>query len=762
MKYPTIILLLVFMIGMSSFVSADIVFNHANHSLVQGDSNAHWGGFQINITKDNVMIKNITVKASVTAASILIWNATNVTLIGNYSIIDNIAVVNQRFGNGAKLNIVASSGKTAFTRAYDDGASAAPNNVFNYPYDEEKLTPNNKHITYIQAGYILNTVNTSVGTWNGGTSEAYNILNITTDNSTDLTPPTLSNFWCSSCIPADNVTPYGDGTSYLKDATPTFNLSTNENANCYINFSNSTLYPFTTTGGGSHIATQPNDIPFGYSNICVYCNDTFNNGNQSCYNFSLIPTETYSYESEKLESETSVFTLNITNTNTSLTTATFYYNGTAYTPTKTTSGNISLFNYTLTTPRLGTLNLTKLTWYWFYNATYLWNKNYYTNTSFINQTIYRVYLDNCSILSARTINFTLKDITTSNLVDGNIEVVFDLSYPYTQNYSFAQYAQTNHSFCLFPSFVQLTNSRITAVYSATNYENQYYNNLNITLSNVTQEVILYLINGTSLVTFTVTDENDNVVPELLIYVMLYDVGTNSYLTQQILKTDSAGQAFGQIKLNSEFYKFMLVYNGQIVYDSLPTILTSTTKNFRISLTTNPYFDKFLISNGIASTLTYSNDTNNFAYTFNDLSGTISQGCLKVVKRSASSETLINETCVSSTAATILVNIGASPTDTYTAIGYVHFSDVFITNTLIERFTEIIKNFGNDGIFISFFLIAGLVAIGMFSPILSVVFAILGLVFSAIFGLWNIGVTAIVTIVLLGMIAVWKLSSKGGQ
>ena len=112
----------------------------------------------------------------------------------------------------------------------------------------------------------------------------------------------------------------------------------------------------------------------------------------------------------------------------------------------------------------------------------------------------------------------------------------------------------------------------------------------------------------------------------------------------------------------------------------------------------------------------------------------------------------------STAGTILVNIGNDTgTNTYLATSYLKYDEVFILGTLTETFDEMWKSYGSGGIFATFLLMVTLIGVGIWSPIIAVLMAMVTLVISNIWGLFHLGWEILISIIIIGGIALYKLS-----
>ena len=436
------------------------------------------------------------------------------------------------------------------------------------------------------------------------------------------------------------------------------------------------------------------------------------------------------------------------------TTADIVHNGTVYQATKTTSTTQNNFSFTITAPKIITDQTYNHTFY----INYTLNNDKF-NTTVYNQTTYKIYIDNCSLNSIYTLNISFLNETgdTNSVIDFDATFFIRYNgYDSFRNYSFTEDSTSNYTFCIFPSWINSTPYYTDAQITYGIFD---YYLWNYSLTNETRLLTLYTTEGTTAVTFTVIDQNDNVLEDVHIKVMKYDIGTGTYDTVEILRTDYLGIAIGNIVLNTAEYKFILELDGEIVLETTNTVITSTTRTFRVAIGED-YFANYDITRGIAHSLTFNNATKIFSFTYSDPTGGISQGCLKVVKRTINGDTVLDDTCSSSSASTITYNIGTETLDnTYIAIGYVHFDEEFTLDILSISFDDTFKKFGESGIFVSFLLGVTLPMIALWSIPASVFFFIISFIFTNLLRVFYLNWTYLIAFILLGIIVMMRLSRR---
>lgn len=220
-------------------------------------------------------------------------------------------------------------------------------------------------------------------------------------------------------------------------------------------------------------------------------------------------------------------------------------------------------------------------------------------------------------------------------------------------------------------FENLSSGSYTLQYGAVNYTTRYYY---FTITNNTYfNVTLYMLSnssGASPITIEVIDEEFNNVVGAVVKALKYNASTGTYYQVTTGQTDDQGETILYLFKNTEFYKFIVQYNGVTVRTTDPAVIINDNILIPISISTNLLDDFFTWANYDAS-LTFNSATDNFRFTYNDVTGAIeTQACLKVYKLNFNAtEVLYNSTCSTSSAATILVGVTPTNGTTYVARAY---------------------------------------------------------------------------------------------
>ena len=162
-----------------------------------------------------------------------------------------------------------------------------------------------------------------------------------------------------------------------------------------------------------------------------------------------------------------------------------------------------------------------------------------------------------------------------------------------------------------------------------------------------ESVRLYLLNDTLATTFEVEvlDENDIPVEGFLVSLLRYFINSNSYDIVEMGKTNTEGKTPLWVEQFNADYQFVIRDNvtGSIFYTSIGQKLTSG--SIRININTgDPTLSSFWATVDTDTTLTFSNTTNSFYYTFASLSNVVIEGCLDVTRRTGTVSELICNNC----------------------------------------------------------------------------------------------------------------------
>lgn len=541
---------------------------------------------------------------------------------------------------------------------------------------------------------------------------------------------------------------------------------------------------FTTTNGTIATSVLQNATQLYNISVSGECGTYFCNYSTATYqdvnvSQNLLSNLTYwyysstSFTSPVFENENQVITLRINHSNESFNhyikyvDAILTYNGNIYSPTEYSFTNYTIFNYSFTTPSVNSSQNISFNWVFNLSRAKVAGAievidNFTINVS-NQQQVLITGIDNCSTYTTRAVNFTLlnesNDLKINGTLGGYFEVWVSAQSSY-RNFNLSWGTSEEFGICINePTASYIASAQME--YAATGFTTETYYFTNTTLDNTTDLINLYLSDSSTSVLFTITDENDIEIQGAYLHILAYDLATDSSTTTEILKTSTDGTAIGQIVLNTQRYKFIVIYGGSVVFESSDIILTASTYNIRVTLGTN-YFVNYNVIKEVSCILTYDNDTRTFDYTFADATGGVTKGCIDITRQTGSTYQTVNSSCLSAASGSISIVI-AQPTGVPTYVGtgsvYIDGEQFVCGNSTSFSYDRRYESYGLSGIFISFFIVLALALVGVWSPPIAVLMTLLGLIVVNIFGLFFMNWTALISIIILGGIAIYKLSLR---
>ncbi len=567
--------------------------------------------------------------------------------------------------------------------------------------------------------------------------------------------------------------------------TAIFNI-TGTNANNYT-WKNATYYVWkngdlfnTTTislSGNNTNYTQNIDnftlADYKWDVLAYYGNLTFSNSTWSSngnFTFSVgasIISETY--ENSTYETSEETFKVNISLLpGVVLQAAYLYYNNTKYIgEIKDLGSNNYLMEKSIDIPLLnGATENEEFFWSFVYTSPIQKTQN----TTKRNQSVSSIFFGLCNATyTTSALNVTIKEEGTFDVINGTLEFSADywlgsgfikkqLTYSYLINDT------SNYNFCISPPNKTFNIDDIIS-YTATDYDRRDYFINDVSLSNVTMDLSLYLSKTatTDIFTFSIQDENSQEVEGAFINIQRWDIGTNNFYTVGMIKTTSDGTGIINLRLNDAWYRYQVFYEGILRKTTEPVKEAGSSRTIQIDLAAaNPYlqFDE------IDYSLTYDEDTNLSVFTFADTTGAINIACLKVLKVQGNGTTIVYNSCVQSSSGTLSYEIEGEGTYIIRAIfkltseydSVEEVIDEIIRQGTPERFVII----GKFGQFISLLLVgtAAMLGIAVGSIPLGLGLIIFSLILVNLIGWLNI--TSSVLYALISITILIALSLKRGR
>jgi len=472
------------------------------------------------------------------------------------------------------------------------------------------------------------------------------------------------------------------------------------------------------------------------------------------------------YKNSTVEGALNNFTLDINydSARWGIITGSLFYNNTEYYGTKIGNGDDVSFIAFVNAP-----DVEKLT-----NISFFWRLGFigtesatYLNLSSYNQAVEIMNMSLCgNPYTVPFINLTLYDEQTLEEINGSISLTFNYKvHPNGNVINTFTFENTSESasrfnFCMSPPDLSYDVDAILE-YTATNYVHKFYNFKGIEFSNETTEIGLYLLNESISTSFIIEVKDASYQPVVgaEVYVQRYDTGQNMWFTSEIVETNIDGKTTQHIFTEDVLYRFKIYDDGELLYTTSPSVISCPSTPCTVTIILPKPFESGLAPfeelDNLDATLTYDDSTNIITFSYIDTSGNFTQGRLYVIRNHPGElgiSYVCNDTSSSSTAI-LTCNLASEVNGTYIATGFITRGSVeyMVLRRAFIKIRSIVSTIGLDGILWSFFILIGILMIGIYRPSLGILFGIVGIVLTWSLKLMEINYTALVAIIGIGII-----------
>lgn len=646
----------------------------------------------------------------------------------------------------------AIGGNTALSnfKGYIDEVSLWNRSISN----SEISTLYNSGVGSRHANFSTSSTVTFTNTYPSGSTIKWNYQFCDSDGACGLAP---SNYTFSIDSTAPNIT-LNYPTSIINYGAVNGNLQlnftvTDDNLDdVWYNYNGTNI---TIAGAVSGVANLSNITLSTKKNVTIYANDTLGNLNTTTFSWAYKVFEnSRSFTTPVVETTLDTFTINVT-ANTSLTSVYLNWNGTEY----PASGSGGVYTTQLTIPPVSTTETIPVYWRFNYGGNNI-------SSSSTNQVVNNLIFQLCNA----TVNKTLINFTTRSaenpfpIVNSTIKTNWILSAsegatPTTYNYEDLVIDNSSYAFC---TDTNTTTFYVSAEveYGSTNYATNFYFLEDAELIATDPEnITLYLLNDSKATTtiLRVQDTAQQPFEDYLVQIQSYDVGTGTFYTVGMAKTDYKGEDVVYLNWYDTLYKFIVLdTTGTVVKTTGTTKITETPTIIEIATDIEFVYDKF---ENFVYTLYFDNTTNNFVLTYTMPSGEVDSACLRVYKEDSLNQTLICDTCETSSSATVFCNIGSYGNGRFTAVFYAlgsHKLIDWIDEYIGGRFQEqVYTALGNEDASFYAFLIAALVTVALFvNAVFGIVALMIGLIIASALGFTAIQWTEMMGIIAAGGVVIW--------
>jgi hypothetical protein len=459
-----------------------------------------------------------------------------------------------------------------------------------------------------------------------------------------------------------------------------------------------------------------------------YANDTAGNLNTTTFSWDYrVLFLNASYDAVGYETQSQNFVSHINyNTNASLQVL-LNYDSTNYTTTNTGSGSYGIYSpTTFEAPFVSADTNKTFFWIFIYNSST-------TYSSELNQTVKPIFLILCNgTYTNKTLNYTFIDEATGIPINSNTNpVTFRSTFRYWfgsglnyKNYSYQIINTTttnNFSFCISPANYTFYTD-IDLQYEAQDYSQRTLYERNESLTNVTQNISLYVLLSTSTQKFTIyLKQGIEPFTDVLTEVYKYFVGDGIYKLVTTGLSDDKGTFVANLNLDEQ-YKFIsskdgYTYDEQIKQASCSVAPCEITLNIGdVVLSAYEDFYNYFAQN-VEYNLTYNKSSSIVTLQFLDKIGTAEYWRLWVYQTNFANDTLITicDENTYSISGTMTCNYSSYDGD-ITAKAYISRSPeklVNFINFVNENITEIL---GLTGILASIIIFLVIVFSGIRNPV----------------------------------------------
>jgi len=387
------------------------------------------------------------------------------------------------------------------------------------------------------------------------------------------------------------------------------------------------------------------------------------------------------------------------------------------------------------------------------------------NTSYI----YNFSITDCT-LGLETINYTVRHYSNDSEVGAatmqgsfNYSITNSVDGKVSNSYNFTS-SSSSHRVCVYPDYVNF-DVDYQIQYTGAGYGPFDYFAQNINFTNVTKYISLYVVNDTSQVLFNVKDYAGDDVQGALIHIQKYDIATDTYKTTEITQTDTLGNAIGSVVLNTEWYRILIYYDNILYLTDSPTKFFTTSRNYRINLLGDDYYDTVFNSLVVTGEINFTNTTDTFTWTYNAPQQNLRSACLKVEQLNVSGNTVLYNTCqADSQSGTLLYTITPNNQSDYLATAYVYFNnDIYMIIDTDSQSYKVAWMTVNDkspysGLYAAYMIIVGAFMLGVVvHPVLGIALSILAFFATIIMNLWAASYVSTISVILLGAIMIWRVN-----
>lgn len=278
------------------------------------------------------------------------------------------------------------------------------------------------------------------------------------------------------------------------------------------------------------------------------------------------------------------------------------------------------------------------------------------------------------------------------------------------------------------------------------------NKLNLTLYSIPTT-------GSTGISFKINDNLNLALPDAYISAQRFYTTSNSYHTVAMGLSDPNGETRIYLAPNDVYYVFTITYQGDVVFTSEPMLVIGST----ISFSVNPSVSLGLFTfENIDYTVTFNNATKTWRATVSDPSLSFNQICMEVKRTNLYGTSRICYSCSSGVSMILTCTDASYDEDNnyyVSLIGTGSEQMIYGLSQAGYKWAGGVKTLliGASGSVLALFLIIGVVASSLFSPILAIILGVIGLFVAVAMSLVVLSIGAITGLAIAGAIIIWRMT-----
>jgi hypothetical protein len=358
-----------------------------------------------------------------------------------------------------------------------------------------------------------------------------------------------------------------------------------------------------------------------------------------------------------------------------------------------------------------------------------------------------------SLTISQSMNYTLNFLSANSIIvniyytNGSLASGLPISLDFLGN---SNYLNASTSTGTYSSTYLPTDTYVLTYGASGYYAQRYYFTISGTSS---QYINLYLEPiGVTSYTATVYDTLSQVLVGYDVILQKYNVGSGTYTFDQMSRTNAGGKATVYPISSTTWYKAVVKKGNDTLLVNSPSTIASDF-NLYVDLNNAPSYPNFGL---ISRSLTYVNSSGGyFSYFWNDVNGNIVGGCLRVAQYG--SQSYFCNQCVNTISGTITCAVNSSNASIISATGSLVWLGIdYPASQLTMEWPEESPFSKTSGPIFAFLIIGTVALLGMWHPIVAVLFSMAAMGGVVYFGLLTLPWINFTFIMAVGVIIIWRL------